>query len=650
MMKKFLFKLSLLTSAILSCSLAMAQQNVETVQVLPTIEVTAEEGTKTKTNVVTIEKQNKSTETTLRGLLSDEPAIDFGGGNGTSQWWTIRGMGQDQISMVVDGASIDAQIFHHQGRFNLDPSLIKIVQVQKGTGSASAGIGINNGAIVAKTVDAQDLLRDDQNYGFKINGGYASNDEYSYGGSVFARAGKFDFLVGGNKVDQSHYQAGKKDGQNYEVQNSALDKVGLLAKIGFNANDNHRFVLGYRHEANKGVRNLREEYDFVQLDPTRDNGARYRELETNQTTLEWLGQNMGFISKANADVSYTENTRKDMTDGLLGGATGIEAISANLNLDSQVAKNSVLKYGINYRKQQAYPTTGIKTQEKTDVGAYVESVNKVGDFTITGGLRYDSWEFSTIYGSSRSDYDLNPSLGVVWDINNALSVNVSHNYATRSPRFGESVLSGERRQYVIGEDTVADRTKSTEVGFNFDHAGFSLDGNYFWTTTSNLARIDGVTITNRGTLKNEGYELNTGYNWNGLKLRAGVAYNKPTLNGATVDNVTTAMPTGRTWTTGISYQFDTPNVEVGYKGRIVENTSYVGTNRQGNLETFKREGYNVHDIYANWKPLNDDRLNVNFAINNIADKYYKSHSQRSTNASSLPAAGRDFRVGFNYTF
>lgn len=188
MMKKFLFKLSLLTSAILSCSLAMAQQNIETTQVLPTIEVTAEEGTKTKTNVVTIEKQNKSTETTLRGLLSDEPAIDFGGGNGRSQWISIRGMGQDQISMVVDGSSTDAQMFHHESRFGLDPSLIKIVKVQKGTGSASAGIGINNGAIVAKTVDAQDLLRDDKNFGFKLNGGYASNNEHSYGASVFARA------------------------------------------------------------------------------------------------------------------------------------------------------------------------------------------------------------------------------------------------------------------------------------------------------------------------------------------------------------------------------------------------------------------------------------------------------------------------------
>lgn len=639
-MKVSLFKLSLLSSAILSCSV-FAQNTKE---ILPTIEVTAKEGVKTKTNVVTTEKINKSTETDLRGLLKDEPSINFGGGNGTSQWVTIRGMGQDQINLVVDGASIDAQIFHHQGRFSLDPSLVKIVKVQKGTGTASAGLGMNNGAIVAKTVDALDLLRDDQNYGFKVQGNYADNNEYSYGGSVFARAGKFDFLVGGTWTDQSNYQAGKQDGENYEVQNSALDKRGLLAKVGVTINDNHRIVLGHRQELNKGVRSLREEFDFVQTNSTR-NDARYRELETNQTTLEWIGQDLGFISQVNADIAYTENQRKDMTNGILGGATGVKSKTANLNLESQVTLDSALKYGVNYRHQESYPSSQEITQEKTDVGVYVESVNKIGDFTLTGGLRYDTFDFSTIYGGSRSDYDLNPSVALLWQALPQLSFNVSHNYATRSPRFGESALSGTRRQYVIGEDTVADRTRSTEIGFNYDLNGFSFDGSYFWSSTKNLGSIQGNVITNNGELKNKGYELNAAYELNALKLKAGVAYNKPTLNGASIDNVTVAMPIGRTWTSGISYQFDTPSIEIGWNGRLVQKTSYT----TGAGAVVERDGYNVHDIYANWQPLQNDRFNVNFAINNVFDKYYKSHSQRAT-TNALPAAGRDFRIGFNYTF
>lgn len=682
-LKKFLLS----TLTLMMASFTFANPSNEKLPELPAIQVEADkEGTKSKTNVVTLNSKDKRTETDLRGLLAEEPAIDFSGGNGNSQWLTIRGMGQDQVSMVVDGSSSDAQIFHHEGRFNLDPSLIKIVKVQKGTGSASAGIGINNGAIIAKTMDAKDLLQGDKNYGLKLNGGYTSS-EYSYGASAFAKAGHFDVLLSGNMVNQSNYKAGSKGG-NYEVSNSALDKQGALAKIGFDLNENHRFVLGHRFEMNKGVRNLRDEFDFVQswltvakledatkINPnyklgeatgSRDRGgnptfyvldangnhvnntvgndARYREIETNQTTLEWQGHNMGFIRRADADVSYAEKTRKETAK------TGTKTWSANANFDSQITDNSLLKYGVNYRKQQGYPSSGVVTQQKTDVGVYVESINKIGDVTLTGGLRYDQWNFKTINGSSRSDYDLNPSVSVIWDATPTLSFNVSHNYATRSPRFVETLLSGNdnqgRNHIVIGQNTVADRTRSTEVGFNYDYAGLSVDGSYFWTTTENLASIrNRNTIANQGTLKNTGYELNAGYTWQGLKLRAGVSHNKPTLNGASVDNVTTAMPTGRTWTTGVSYQFNRPNLELGYKGRIIEDTAYL--NASGT--TVKRDGYHVHDVYANWKPLNE-RLNVNFAINNVADKYYKSHSQRAMNNNALPSAGRDFRIGFNYTF
>ncbi|VEI44148.1 FetA [Actinobacillus equuli] len=80
---------------------------------------------------MTLAEKNERTETDLRGLLSKEPAIEFAGGNGTSQFLTIRGMGQNSVDIKVDGASSDSQILYHQGRFIIDPSLLKSVSVQK---------------------------------------------------------------------------------------------------------------------------------------------------------------------------------------------------------------------------------------------------------------------------------------------------------------------------------------------------------------------------------------------------------------------------------------------------------------------------------------------------------------------------------------
>lgn len=44
--------------------------------------ITENTGAKSKTNVVTLKQMERSTETDLRGLLFEEPAINFGGGNG----------------------------------------------------------------------------------------------------------------------------------------------------------------------------------------------------------------------------------------------------------------------------------------------------------------------------------------------------------------------------------------------------------------------------------------------------------------------------------------------------------------------------------------------------------------------------------------
>ena len=75
--------LTLAVFSVLTIQSAMA--NEPTVQLEQmTIELDRQ-GTKLKSNVVTTQNKNESTETDLHGLLKGEPAIDFGGGNGASQ-------------------------------------------------------------------------------------------------------------------------------------------------------------------------------------------------------------------------------------------------------------------------------------------------------------------------------------------------------------------------------------------------------------------------------------------------------------------------------------------------------------------------------------------------------------------------------------
>ena len=640
------------------------------------------QGMKIQTNVVTMHEMDESTETDLRGLLEKEPAIDFGGGNGTSQFLTIRGMGQNSVDIKVDNAYSDSQILYHQGRFIVDPALLKSVSVQKGAGSASAGIGATNGAIIAKTVDGLDLLKGlDKNWGVRLNGGYSSNDGHTYGASVFGKAGNFDGLFSYSRNDENNYKPGKGytniDGGD-TVPYSALDKRSYLAKLGASFGD-HRFVLSRMQDQHRGNRLVREEFTVSdgRLTLARQAPA-YRETTLENNNFEWTAQDLGFVDKLTANAYLMKNKRysaDDSGNGYAGNVAGptettITTKGTNVGLDSRIGGHTLLKYGINYRHQEIEPHTfflsNLSNPKKIDSGVYVEAINDIGDFTLTTGLRYDHFNLKAMDGKSASDGRFNPSFGLIWQPLDTLSFSASHNYASRSPRLYDALMSHGRRGITsIAEDTKAERARSTEIGFNYNNGAFAANGSYFWQTINDAVAgpqrrhdADGTVISgqgeivNAGYIKNRGYELGASYRTGGLITKIGVAHSKPRIYDTHPENLLSANPEfavqiGRTWTASVAYRFDKPDLEIGWQNRTVEKGQGSVLVRELGTTVVERKGYNVNDIFANWKPLGKDTLNVNFAINNIFNKFYYPHSQR---ADTLPGVGRDFRLAVNYKF
>ena len=677
-----LFRFSLLSMA-LAAGFAHAENEAKESVTLDTVTVKGDrQGSKIKTNIVTLQQKDESTATDLRGLLKDEPAIDFGGGNGTSQHLTLRGMGQNSVDIKVDNAYSDSQILYHQGRFIIDPALVKIVSVQKGAGSASAGIGATNGAIITKTVDAEDLLKGlDKNWGVRLNSGYASNDGVSYGASVFGKAGNFDGLFSYSRNDEKDYKPGKgytNSNGGKTVPFSALDKRSYLAKIGANFGD-HRLVLSHMNDQHRGIRTVREE--FTATDNPRLTLARqapaYRETSLSNTNLEWTARNLGFVEKLDANAYLMKNERysaDDSKNGYAGNLPGpsttvIETKGANFNLDSRIGENTLIKYGVNYRHQEIKPPVffnpALSNPKKSDAGIYAEAIHDIGDFTLTGGLRYDHFNIKTHDGKSVSDGTVNPSFGVIWQPHEHWNLSASHNYASRSPRLYDAMRQHGRRNAItsIADGTKAERARNTEIGFNYNNGNFAANGSYFWQKIKDAVAgpqqrhdaagnpIAGVReIVNAGYIKNHGYELGASYRTGGLLAKVGVSHSKPRIYDTHPENLLSANPefavqTGRTWTTSLSYRFQNPNLEIGWRGRYLQKAS--GSVLVRDKGEVKRKGYGVNDIFANWKPLGKDTLNVNFAVNNVFNKFYYPHSQRG---ETLPGIGRDIRLGVNYRF
>ena len=677
-----LFRFSLLSMA-LAAGFAHAENEAKESVTLDTVTVKGDrQGSKIKTNIVTLQQKDENTATDLRGLLKDEPAIDFGGGNGSSQFLTLRGMGQNSVDIKVDNAYSDSQMLYHQGRFIIDPALVKIVSVQKGAGSASAGIGATNGAIITKTVDAEDLLKGlDKNWGVRLNSGYASNDGVSYGASVFGKAGNFDGLFSYSRNDEKDYKPGKgytNSNGGKTVPYSGLDKRSYLAKIGATFGD-HRLVLSHMNDQHRGIRTVREE--FTATDNPRLTLARqaptYRETSLSNTNLAWTANNLGFVEKLDANAYLMKNERysaDDSKNGYAGNLPGpnttvIETKGANFNLDSRIGEKTLIKYGVNYRHQEIKPpvffSAALSNPKKSDAGIYAEAIHDIGDFTLTGGLRYDHFDIKTHDGKSVSDGTVNPSFGVIWQPHEYWSFSASHNYASRSPRLYDAMRQHGRGNSItsIADGTKAERARNTEIGFNYNNGSFAANGSYFWQKIKDAVAgpqqrhdaagnpIAGVReIVNAGYIKNHGYELGASYRTGGLLAKVGVSHSKPRIYDTHPENLLSANPefavqTGRTWTTSLSYRFQNPNLEIGWRGRYLQKAS--GSVLVRDKGEVKRKGYGVNDIFANWKPLGKDTLNVNFAVNNVFNKFYYPHSQRG---ETLPGIGRDVRLSVNYRF
>lgn len=715
------FRLSLL-SLTLAAGFAHAAENNANVA-LDTVTVKGDrQGSKIRTNIVTLQQKDESTATDMRELLKEEPSIDFGGGNGTSQFLTLRGMGQNSVDIKVDNAYSDSQILYHQGRFIVDPALVKVVSVQKGAGSASAGIGATNGAIIAKTVDAQDLLKGlDKNWGVRLNSGFAGNNGVSYGASVFGKEGNFDGLFSYNRNDEKDYEAGKgfrNDNGGKTVPYSALDKRSYLAKIGTTFGDgDHRIVLSHMKDQHRGIRTVREEFAVSEKNSRitiKRQAPSYRETTQSNTNLAYTGKDLGFVEKLDANAYVLEKKRysaDDKDNGYAGNVKGpnhtrIATRGMNFNFDSRLAEQTLLKYGINYRHQEIKPQAFLNSEfsipikekkngqevdkpmeqqkkdradeaivrsyrltnpTKTDTGAYIKAIHEIDGFTLTGGLRYDRFKVKTHDGKTVSSSSLNPSFGVIWQPREHWSFSASHNYAGRSPRLYDALQThGKRGIISIADGTKAERARNTEIGFNYNDGTFAANGSYFRQTIKDALanpqnRHDSVAVreaVNAGYIKNHGYELGASYRTGGLTAKVGVSRSKPRFYDTHPKKLLSANPefgaqTGRTWTASLAYRFKNPNLEIGWRGRYVQKATgsilAAGQkDRDGKLENVVRQGFGVNDVFANWKPLGKDTLNVNLSVNNVFDKFYYPHSQRWTN--TLPGVGRDVRLGVNYKF
>ncbi|MEO0500699.1 MAG: TonB-dependent receptor plug domain-containing protein [Pseudomonadota bacterium] len=97
---------------------------------------------------------------------------------------TIRGLSGGGVLIFLDGAR-QSFLSGHDGRFFVDPELVKSVEVVRGPTSALYGSGALGGVIATRTITAEDVLDPGEHFSVRFDSGFQSvNDEFRVGGTA----------------------------------------------------------------------------------------------------------------------------------------------------------------------------------------------------------------------------------------------------------------------------------------------------------------------------------------------------------------------------------------------------------------------------------------------------------------------------------
>ncbi|UUZ46866.1 TonB-dependent receptor plug domain-containing protein [Massilia sp. B-10] len=110
-------------------------------QELGTIQITAQSGVNTNT-VVGAARIEVEQAVSLQDLFKQTPEVSVGGGGlPVAQKLYVRGIGERMLAVTIDGAAQPESAYHHTGQVMVEPELLKRVEVEAGTGAATAGPG-----------------------------------------------------------------------------------------------------------------------------------------------------------------------------------------------------------------------------------------------------------------------------------------------------------------------------------------------------------------------------------------------------------------------------------------------------------------------------------------------------------------------------
>ncbi|MEF2508353.1 TonB-dependent siderophore receptor [Vibrio mimicus] len=599
----------------------------------------------------------------MSDLLRDIPGVDVGGTHSVNQRINIRGFGETDLDIRLDGASQHANMFHHIGNLTLNPDILKSADVQVGNNSVTQnGLG---GAVYFETKNAKDLLVGGEQFGARIFGGYASNDSQQGSLTVYGQLSEtVDAMVYGQGISRDNFE----DGSGKETFGVAGDTYNVLAKVGFEPADGHRFQLSYDVYRDKGDYSPRPDMAGTANEGLTKNRlipTRYdRDTITGSYELK-QDQHRGKVTL------YSSQTEIDRDETVMAGAWPSNRVYHNTATNRNVGANALFQsdyelvefrnqvtYGLDYIDQTSKATYGSTPfMEESAISTALFAENKLyvtEAWSVTAGLRFDDFQRKAMTGSKDFD-ELTWSLGTEWDVNSDWTLFANARSLFKGPELLETFV---RYQDVarLADNIKAETGLNTQGGVRFDKkfgehfvgANFTL----FNTKIDDHIRTNNsYLISNVGDMEIKGFELSTTYAYQAASAKFSYARSDAddvTNGGPMLNSVGSSADMGDSLALTLGYQVDSIDTLFGWMSIVVldEDNVVAGSD--------KKEGYDVHNLYAQWTPYSVPNLVLTFGVDNVFDELYVSHASRIGLARSFVAddyePGRSYKLSAAYQF
>ncbi|WP_171014150.1 TonB-dependent receptor [Chitinivorax sp. B] len=627
-------RLSLKPLALSLTIVCIGQTQAQNDTMLDPVQITAERGSDTNT-VVRAKRIEVEQAVSLQDLFNQTPEVSVGGGLPMTQKLYVRGLNERMLTVTIDGAAQPESAYHHTGQIMIEPELLKRVEVEAGTGAATAGPGALAGAVRFTTKRAEDMLRPGERAGALFKGGYQHAAKgKKYLGTVFGKlSDQVSLLASMSNLDTEEYQ----DGHGNKITNSATETRNDFVKLGLKPADGQRIELAHQRFEDEGLRNKR-----TNLIPGPKNGTERQRTERRSTTLNYdIATQNPLLSLHLLTFANDNNIRLNMSQPT-AEKHGTHSRGIKLYNVSRIG-NHKLTYGVDYRRDIGFSEVPGKSAEDDRVtvnSIFAQDDIAIGDQWLLGaGARYDRFKYSDGAGHQFESSGLSPSASVAFLPVEGLTLRLSH---ARSLR-GVGVIEPFLKVHQPNADQIdPEKARNNEFSAKWQSGPVFVNGAVYQQHIDNYIAYDGGR-RNVGHIRSKGYSLSGGFRTGQLSASLGMSHTKPRLNGKPFTDGEALLlgnSVGRTWVAQLDYDLPAQHVKLGWTSRLNERLKDVPA------DTASKAGYNVHDVYVQWQPTGKDDVSLTLTVNNLFDRYYVD--QASFAGTGLPEPGRDVRLSLGW--